>query len=61
MISRQELLEDNEELIGLLNDVLVCAEEQGVIIPEELQARIAEFLIIEDEEFEDGVIEIKPS
>jgi len=60
-LSKKELVEDNEELICLLNDVLVCCEEQGMVLPEDLEERISEFLIMDDTEGDvDNVIDIKP-
>jgi hypothetical protein len=61
MLSKRELLEDNEELICLLNDVLECCEEQGIRIPRDLDDRIREFLIVEDDEDDGEVIDITPA
>jgi hypothetical protein len=58
-LSKQELLEDNEELIQLLGEVCEWAEEQGCILPEELTERIGEFLVLQ--EVDPDVIDIKPS
>jgi len=62
MLSKRELLEDNEELICLLNDILVCCEEQGCLLPVDLSERVSEFLILEGgDEVDNKVIDIEPS
>jgi hypothetical protein len=65
MISKKELVSENEELICLLQDVLECCEEQGIELPQDLQDRIGEFLIITEEGFEDedggDIVDITPA
>jgi hypothetical protein len=64
MISKKELLADNEQLIALLFDVLCFAEEEGLEIPDDLRERVGEWLIITDDgyvEEDEDVIDIKPA
>ena len=61
MMSKKQLQEDNEELICILDEILACCEEQGCVLPLDLSERVAEFLILDDEEDEGDVIEIKPT
>jgi hypothetical protein len=61
MLSKKELVEDNEELICLLNDILICCEEQGIVLPVDISERVGEFLVIdEDEDGQADVVEIRP-
>jgi hypothetical protein len=61
MLSRKELLEDNEELICLLNDLLICCEEQGCLVPDDIMERVKDFLIVEDADDGDDVIDVTPT
>lgn len=60
MLTKAELLQDNEDLIFLLQDVLSCCEEQGVVLPVDLTERVQEFLVIDDDD-DEHVVEIRPT
>lgn len=61
MLSKAQLVEDNEELICLLHDILCCCEEQGCVLPVDLMERVDDWLIIDDEDQDADAIEIKPA
>ena len=61
MISKKLLQEENEDLLCIVEDLVSCCEDQGCVLPVDLQERIAEFFIDDEEEDEDHIIDIKPT